>query len=134
MLPGFIYGMESAWTGSTSSLYIYNYNVMSLARGTLLGLSQSVLSSRDLFNILVDEVCTCLGNGLFSIFFALATASFTLMAGLTSFIITSEFTFHTQTAGLHLGRHLIQREIFPVCFSQPISLLQAASTYSSGMI
>ena len=97
----------------------------SLARGTLLGLSQSLLSGRDLFLVLVDEVCTCLGNGLFSVFFHFGYRKLHPF-GRINLIITSELTFHTQTAGLYLGRHLIQREIFPVCFSQPISLLEAA--------
>ena len=81
-----------------------------------------------LFLVLVDEVCTCLGNGLFSIFFRFGYRKLHPF-GRINLIITIELKFHTQTAGLYLGWHLIQREIFPVCFSQPISLLEAASTY-----
>ena len=32
--------------------------------------------------------------------------------GRINLIIASELTFHTRTAGLYLGRHLIQSEIF----------------------
>ena len=85
----------------------------SLARGTLLGLSQSLLSGRDLFLVLVDEVCTCLGNGLFSVFFCFGYRKLHPF-GRINLIITSELTFHTRTAGLYLGWHLIQRDIFPV--------------------
>ena len=53
--------------------------------------------------------------------------------GKINLIITSELTFHTRTAGLYLGQHLIQTEIFLVCFSQPISLLEVASTYYDGL-
>ena len=57
---------------------------------TSTGLSHSLLSGRDLFLVLVDKVCTCLGNGLFSVFFfALGTTSFILLAGLTSLLVVS---------------------------------------------
>jgi hypothetical protein len=49
----------------------------------------------------MEEACTCLGNDLFSVLLVLATASFTLLAGLTTLLPVS-FRFLSELLGCTL--------------------------------